>query len=108
MHRMTRSTVWLALIVLPLGMFAACNNAPETAPDPDNRSEDVAYLIEQLNSKNPKQGGLDIRVAAANLLGRQGPAASEAIPHLEKLAKNPDPSVAGAAKNALEKIRGGG
>ncbi|MBX9628154.1 MAG: HEAT repeat domain-containing protein, partial [Gemmataceae bacterium] len=47
----------------------------------------------------------DVRAAAAEALGRVGPDATPALPKLKAALK--DPSVAAAARRAIEKIGGG-
>lgn len=52
-----------------------------------------------------KKGPAAKQVAAANELANMGPKAKPALPHLEKLAKNPDAKVSGAAKTAITAIK---
>jgi HEAT repeat protein len=47
----------------------------------------------------------DKRINAAKELGNMGPAAKSALPALEKLASDKNPSVAAAAKSAIAAIR---
>ncbi len=51
-------------------------------------------------------GDLDPRIIAAKRLGAMGPRAQEALPHLEKLTKDKNPTLAQAAKEAIGKIKG--
>jgi len=59
----------------------------------------VPALREALSDRNS-----DIRVSAAESLWRIEPAASAAVPDLEKLLNDADASVSNAAREALEII----
>ena len=52
-----------------------------------------------------KTGPASKQVTAANELANMGGKAKSALPLLEKLAKSPDSSVSGAAKNAVAAIK---
>ncbi len=59
----------------------------------------VNELINQLKDKNYR-----VRYRAADALGKQGPAASAAVPALRKALKDPDRDVRKAATRALVKM----
>jgi HEAT repeat protein len=79
--------------------FVGCSE-PAAAPPPDAPWLDPKQQIELLNQSDNR-----LRMLAARNLGRLGAQASEAIPHLEKMAEDPDPKVSQNAREALEKIR---
>lgn len=54
-----------------------------------------------------KKGPATKQITAANELANMGSKAKSALPHLEKLSKNPDATVSVAAKNAIVAIKKG-
>ena len=88
-------------IVAPLSI--GCSKKPTESTEWPSDG-DPKEFIEQLKSK--PQMGLDIRIIAAHRLGAMGPRAEEALPHLEKLTKDTNPTLATAAKDAIAKIKG--
>jgi len=72
-------------------------------------ADEIKEMIATVSAKKREQGMLgDVRGAAARRLGDAGPAAKEAIPALEKLAKDKtaDENVKKLAEEALAKIKG--
>ena len=72
-------------------------------------AEEIKDLIATVSAKKREQGMLgDVRGPAAKRLGDAGPAAKEAIPAIEKLAKAKDASdqTKQMAEEALAKIKG--
>jgi hypothetical protein len=91
-----------AMILLAASVFVGCDNGPPQAIDPAKTPWlDPKTQIESLKDSNFKVRGL-----AAFNLGNMEERAVEAIPELERLAKNdPNPKVRENAAAALEKIR---
>ena len=90
------------LILIVMGMIAGCDKTPPPATDPAKAPWllDPKSQIEGLNSSDFRIRGL-----SAFNLGNMGAKAVEAIPKLEKLAKDdPHPKVRDNAREALEKI----
>jgi len=69
--------------------------------DPDVVQKGIPLFIKALKSQEPF-----VRHEAADSLAELGPLAKSALPELEQAAKDHNPSVAEAAKAAIEKIRG--
>ncbi len=66
----------------------------------------VPVMIRFLTEQPSEYGGPHIPLLAVRVLGAIGPAAKEAIPHIEKLIQTTkDPKVKEAAQKALESIR---
>lgn len=63
----------------------------------------IPALIGALRDRSP-----EVRIAAAQALGRFGPDASLAVPALKQLAADSDRRLAGEAERALERITRGG
>ena len=74
---------------------AALSRFPEHAP------ELVPPLVKALGDQEPV-----VLVVAANTLGSFGPAATGAIPSLERILNHDNELVRAAAREALERIRG--
>jgi hypothetical protein len=101
LHRLAMPVLLLA-IAFQLG----CDQAPPPVNDPAN----APWLFDPRSQIDGlKNGDRRIRGIAAFNLGNMGAKAAEAIPALEKLAKDdPDPKVREKASEALQKIRGAG
>ncbi len=96
----------IPILVLTLISQLGCEKAPPPVTDPAQAPwlYDPKSQIDSL-----KSGNYRIRGLAAFNLGNMGSKAVEAVPALEKLAKDdPNPKVRENASEALEKIRGGG
>ena len=100
MSRLTHPGWKLLAAVLLAAALVGCSE-PAAAPPPNAPWLDAKKQIELLNQNDAR-----IRMLAARNLGRLGAQAAEAIPHLEKMAADPDPKVSQNAREALEKIRG--
>ena len=98
----TRLITAQVLLLLQLGMAAGCDDAATPPADLTKTPWlDPKVQIESLNS-----GEYRIRGLAAHHLGNIGAPAAEAIPALEKVARDdPEPKVRENAVKALEKIR---
>lgn len=96
--------VYLLAFVLVAPLAIGCN---KKSPDQNavwSTDGDPKVLIEQLKSK--PQMGLDLRIIAVKQLGAMGPRAQEALPHLEKLTKDKNPTLVKEAQDAIAKIKG--
>ena len=92
--------VLVAVLACALGCHkpaAPINADPATTPWLDPKAQ-----IKNLKNTDPR-----IRSVAATSLGVMGTKAAEAVPELERLAReDANPKVRDAAKEAIEKIRG--
>jgi HEAT repeat protein len=73
----------------------------DVAPGTERAGEAISALITALDAKD-----VGLRRAVARALLKFGPAASTALPRLQELANDPDPSVVLAAKAASDRIEG--
>lgn len=96
----------LSILILPLVSQAGCEKAPPPVTDPAV----APWLLDPKSQIDTlKNSDRRIRGIAAFNLGNMGAKATEAIPALEKLAKDdPDPKVRENATEALDKIRSAG
>ncbi len=95
-----------AAVLLAVVFVAGCKKKAQVLPDNPVSPEDIKTMIGNLKSKQSIGHIADIRIPAAQRLGTAGPAAKEAIPALEKMAKDKDPEVKRVAEEALAKIKG--
>jgi HEAT repeat protein len=90
------------LLLLTSAMLAGCGDAPATAPD----LAKTPWLDPKLQIQGLTHEDFRIRGLAAHHLGNIGASAADAVPMLEKLARDdPDAKVRENAAKALEKIR---
>jgi hypothetical protein len=84
------------------GIFIGCEKSPPPVMDLSK----APWLDPEVQIEGLKDSDMRIRGVSAINLGNIGAAAADAIPALEKLAKDdPEPKVRENAANALEKIR---
>jgi hypothetical protein len=93
-------TGWILFAAVLLTAAVIGCSEPAAAPPPDAPWLDPKQQIELLNQNDHR-----LRILAARNLGNLGAQAAEAIPHLEKMAADPDPKLSQNAREALEKIR---
>lgn len=89
---------WVLAGVCSLG----CGRSAPTETDPSK----TPWLDPQAKMKALKQSDRRVRGLAASQLGEMGAKAVDALPELERLAKDdPDPDVRERAKKSVDKIR---
>lgn len=94
-------------LLLTVVFVGGCKRKIVAPPVSPATPEDIKLLTSQVAGPKKRVSFIpDIRVTAANRLKEIGPAAKEAIPALEKLAKDKDPEVKKVAEEALAKIKG--
>ncbi|HEY4310785.1 MAG TPA: hypothetical protein VGN12_15145 [Pirellulales bacterium] len=95
-----------ATLLVAMLLVTGCGPKYKAAPPQVATPEDIKQLIGQLAKKQKAGFGIDdIRIPAAKRLGDIGPQAKEAIPALEKMAKDKDPAAKQAAEEALAKLK---
>jgi hypothetical protein len=95
-------TTWWLLLVLSAST-AGCEKAPPPVTDP---AKAPWRLDPNMQIEGLKNGDFRIRGLSAFNLGNMGAKAANAIPVLEKLAKDdPNPKVRENAQQAVDKIR---
>jgi hypothetical protein len=101
----TVTRVWFCLLVFSAvaAVSIGCGRKSATRTEWSNEG-DPKPLIDLLKATKPV-GNLDPRIVAAQRLGAMGPAAKDALPHLEKLTKDKNPNLAKAAQEAIAKIK---
>lgn len=91
------------MTVLLISGFGCGKKGPAVDPVPENSAAtNPKELIGFLDAKDDR-----VRVMAIGNLKRLGPAAVDAVPKLEKLAKDKNPKIQQAAQEALKAIKGG-
>jgi hypothetical protein len=96
---------WLAVgvVFIMIGLVAGCDNTP---PPPTDPAKAPWLLDPQSQIEGLKNSDVRIRGISAFNLGNMGAKAAEAVPLLEKLAKDDaNPKVRENARLAIEKIR---
>jgi hypothetical protein len=93
----------IALVLIAIGVIAGCDNTPPPPTDPAK----APWLLDPKSQiEGLKNSDVRIRGISAFNLGNMGAKAADAIPALEKLAKDdPNQKVRENARLALEKIR---
>jgi hypothetical protein len=100
-YAICRMGCWL--LVISIAPLAGCGKAPPPVTDPAK----APWLLDaNMQMNGLKNRDFRIRGLSAFNLGNMGSRAAEAIPLLEKLAKDdPNPKVREKAREALEKIQ---
>ena len=100
-YKIGHTTWWLILTLS--APFAGCEKAPRPVTDPAK----APWLLDaNLQIEGLRNGDFRIRGLSAFNLGNMGTRAGDAIPVLEKLAKDdPHPKVRENAQQAVDKIR---
>jgi hypothetical protein len=91
------------LVLIVIGVIAGCNNSP---PPPTDPAKAPWLLDPQSQMEGLNNNDVRIRGISAFNLGNMGAKAVDALPQLEKLAKDDaNPKVRENARLAVEKIR---
>jgi len=99
----SRLSICLLTLVIVAPLSIGCSSKTNT-PMVSLSDMDPKEFIEILKSKPTV--GMDARITAAKQLGAMGPRAKDALPDLEKLTQDKNPTLAAAAQEAISKIKG--
>ena len=97
---------WLSLLV-PAAVIAGCSKPARRSPGANRPKGPQGFgnMMAKEWTKDLGDKSAEKRIRAANELGNMGKAATSALPALERAAKDKDPKVASAAKDAIAAIR---
>ncbi len=100
----------LVAVMVAMVFVGGCKRKYQAPAKAEFSPDDIKALVSNLATKRQVGFIKDIRIPSAENLGNVGPQAKEygAIPALEKMAKDKDPTVKEAAEKALAKIKAGG
>lgn len=95
---------WLSLLV-PALVAAGCSKQSRPGGKRPKGPQGFGNMMAKEWTKDLGDKSAEKRVRAANELGNMGKAATSALPALERAAKDKDPKVSAAAKQAIAAIR---